>query len=77
MKVALRTVLERFMSITNLFEEVNLILPGEERSPKAVNRGISPAFVVEATLLVKMFEVLCVSLPTPEVKISDLKITPD
>jgi hypothetical protein len=77
MKVALRAMLEGFMSVTNLFEEVNLILPGEERSSKAVNGSISPAFVVEATLLVKMLEVLCVSLPAPEVKISDLEITPD
>ncbi len=47
MSFALRTVLERLMSIADIIEEVDLILAGEEGSSDAVNRRIVPALRAE------------------------------
>jgi len=42
-----------------------------------VHRRITPALVIKSTLFLKVFEEFHVSLATPEVEISDLKIAPD
>jgi hypothetical protein len=70
-------MLERLVSITNLFEEVDLILPGEKSCADTVDGGISPSFVVESTLLVQMLEIFGVCFAAPKVEITNLKVTPD
>lgn len=70
-------MLEGFVSVTNFLEEVDLILPGEESSPNAVYGGVSPSLIVEATLLIEIVEIFAISFATPEVQISNFKVTPD
>lgn len=70
-------MLEGFVPIPYILEEVDLILLREEGSAETVDRCISPPLVVEPTFRIEMLEVSCVSFTTPEVKISNFKITPD
>lgn len=77
MSIALWAVLERLMPITNVVEEMYLFLLREKCRSDAMHWRISPSFIVKATLLVEEVEELLVTLTSPEIKITDFKITPD
>lgn len=77
MLLALRAVLEGLVPVSNVAEEVDLVLVGEERSTNTVYGCVTPSFVVKATLRVEVVEELRVSLTTPEVQITDLEVAPD
>ena len=68
---------ERDVVVRDVVEEVDLLLFGEECSTDAVHRGVAPALVVEAALLVEEVEELRVCLAAPEVKVANLEIAPD
>ena len=75
--VPLRTVLEGLVPVSDITEEVDLILVCEESSSDAVDGGITPSFVVKATLVVEEFKELRVRLVAPEVEIANLEVRPD
>lgn len=55
---------------------MNFALVFKESKGDAVNRGITPAFVEEATGSVKVVEVVLVRLAPEEIHVGNLKITP-
>lgn len=77
MLLTLRAVLEWLVTVTNITEEVDLILMGKKRCTNTVDGRIAPSLIIKATLAIQVVEKLGVSLATPEVKISDFKVTPD
>ncbi len=48
MGIALWTVLERFVPVANVLEEVDLVFPSEQRGTDAMNRCISPSLRKES-----------------------------
>lgn len=50
MTYALRTVLERLVAVSNVVEEVDLLLLGEQRRADAVNWRIAPSLQNVASL---------------------------
>lgn len=65
------------MSVPNVREKVNLILRCEQGSTDRVNGRVTPALVVEAAGLVEVVEELAVGFASPEIKVANLKVTPD
>lgn len=65
------------MSVTNVIEEVDLLLFGEERGTDRVHGRIPPSLIIKSTFLVEEFKELHVRLRSPKVKVSDLKVGPD
>ena len=68
--IALRAVLERLVSISDIVEEVDLLLLGEKRSANGVHRRISPSLVVEPSGLFKVVEEVRIGLRAPESQVS-------
>ena len=77
MYIALWTVLEGFMPISNILKEVDLILLREESNAETVYWCIAPSLIIESTFGIEMLKVFCIRLATPEVKVSDFEVTPD
>lgn len=77
MRIALWTMLEWLMSISDIVEKVNLILSCKERSTDRMDRSVSPTLIVESSSLVEIFKVVHVCLRTPEIEITNLKVGPD
>lgn len=71
-----RAVGERNMVVCDVVEEVDLVLLQEKRSSDRVNGSISPAFVEESAVFVESIKVICVSLGTKPIKITDFKVGP-
>lgn len=65
------------MLVAYVREEMYLVLGEEQGSSDGVHRGIAPALVVEATLLVKEGEVFAVCFAAPEVEVGNFKIGPE
>lgn len=65
------------MSVSNIFEEVNLVFGREQSSGDRMDRRIAPPFIIEASLLVEVIEKVDIRLGPPEVEIADLKVGPD
>jgi hypothetical protein len=65
------------MPIADLFEIMYLVLAREQGSPDRVDGRITPALIVESTLLIKIVEELGVGLASPQFEIADLKVRPD
>jgi hypothetical protein len=63
--VALRAMLEGLVTISDVVEEMYLILLGEECSSNAMYGCISPSFIVKPTLLVKEIEEFRVGFAPP------------
>jgi hypothetical protein len=63
--VALWTVLEGFMSVSDVIEEMDLILLGEECSSNAMHGCISPSLVVKAALLIEKIKEFGVAFASP------------
>jgi len=68
---------EEIMLISDILEEVDLIFVLEKSSSNAMDYGISPTLVVEPSRAVEVVKELCVRLASPEVHVSDFKITPE
>lgn len=77
MRVALGTMLERFMAVSNVVEKVNLIFASKECCSDRVDRCVSPSFIVETSGFVEMLKVVHVGLRSPKVEITNLKVGPD
>ena len=77
MVIALWAALERFVAVANVMEEVQLVLRREERRANRVHGRITPTFIVKPAGTVEVFEELAVSLASPEVKVTDLKVRPN
>lgn len=83
MGISLRTMLERFVTIANVIEKVDLFLFGKQSCTNTMNRGISPTLkwtlersrdskknaylVVETTLFIQKVEKLGVCFTSPKV----------
>lgn len=65
------------MPVPDVREEVKLILGCKQSSADGVNRRVAPAFVVEAAGLVEVVEELAISFASPEIKVTNLEVTPD
>lgn len=65
------------MSVSDIVEEVYLILPSEKCCTYAVYRCVTPALIVEATLFVEVVEELGVGFASPKVHVGDLEVTPE
>jgi len=77
MGLTLRTMLEWLVAISYVVEEVDLIFASKQGCADAVHGSVAPALVVKTTLLIKELEEFGVSLASPEVKVSDLKVAPN
>jgi hypothetical protein len=77
MRVTLRTMLKRLVAISNVVEEVNLILPGEKGSTDRVDGRVAPSFIVEPSCFVEMVKVVEVCLRPPKVEVANLEVGPD
>jgi len=71
-----RTVGERDVVVGNIVEEVNLILLKEETGGNGMHRSITPSFVEEPTVFVKVGEEIDVGLRTKPVEVTDFKVGP-
>lgn len=76
-RISLWAVLERIVLITNIVEEMDLVLFRKQRCADAMHWCISPPLIVETTLLIEEIKEFHVSFATPEVEVTDLKVTPD
>ena len=65
------------MPISDVAEEVDLVLASEERSTNTMHGRVAPPLVIKPPFLVEVVEILCVRFPTPEVEVADLEIGPD
>jgi hypothetical protein len=63
--VTLWAVLEGFVTVSYVVEEMNLVFLGEKRSSNAVDGCISPALIVESTLLIEEVEEFGVPFAPP------------
>lgn len=52
-RIALWAVLEGFVTISDIIEEMNLVLLGKKCSTNAMDRCISPALVIESALMIE------------------------
>ena len=52
MDVALWAVLKRFVSVSDIMEVVDLVLPREEGRTETVDWSVTPALIIEATLCI-------------------------
>lgn len=74
MRVRHRAVLEWLVAVADVIEEVQLVLGREQSCSDGVNRGISPALIVEAAGRVEVVEELRVLLRPPEVEVTNFKV---
>jgi hypothetical protein len=70
-------MLEGFVAITNIIEEVKLVTPREQRCTYAMYRCIAPPLVIETTLFIQIVKELGIGFLSPEVHIGYLKVTPE
>ena|SRR5690349_1489095 len=61
-RVPLRTMLERLVSVPNVVEKVDLVLFREQRRSDRMHRRIPPTFIVKPTGLVEVVEKVKVGL---------------
>lgn len=71
-----RAVSEWYVVVSNVVEEVKLLLLQKETSCDRVYRGITPALVEETAILIKRLEKVYVGLGSQPVEITDLKVRP-
>ena len=67
---------KRDMPVSNVFEEVDLILLQHQGGSDGMNRSIAPALVEETAFLVEEVEIVAIGLRTQEVEACDFKIRP-
>jgi hypothetical protein len=63
--IALWTMLERLVTVSNVVEKMDLILLGKECSSNTVYGCIAPSLVVKPTLLIEEIEKFGVSFASP------------
>lgn len=71
-----RAVSERNVIVSDVVEEVDLLLVKQDTSSDGVDRRISPAFVEETSILVKRLEEVDVSLATEPVQVANFEVGP-
>ena len=71
-----RAVGEGHMVVSDIIEEVDLVLLQHKTSSNGVNRSIAPTLVEETAILVKRLEIVGVSLGAEPFKAADLKVGP-
>lgn len=76
-QISLGAMLEGFVTIPNIIEEVELILPREKRRTYAVYRRITPTLVIEAALFIQIVKELGIGFISPKVHIGNLEVTPE
>ena len=67
---------ERNVVVSNVVEEVDLLLRKHQTGCDRMNWCVTPALVEESTIPVKVVEVVNVSLGTKPVKVSNLEVGP-
>ena len=67
---------ERHVIICDIVEEVDLLFLEHKRSGNRMHRSVTPAFVEEATGMVKRIEVVHISRGTQPVKVTNLEVGP-
>jgi hypothetical protein len=65
------------MVVSDIIEEVDLVLLQHKASSNGVNRSIAPTLVEETAILVKRLEIVGVSLGAEPFKAADLKVGPE
>ena len=76
-RFTLWAVLEGFVSISDIVEEVDLILASEQCRADGVHGRIAPSLVVKSSCLVQVIEEIHVRLRPPEVEVTEFKVGPD
>ena len=71
-----RTMCKWDMVISNVVEEVNLVLSQKKTGSNRVNGCIAPPLIEEATISVERVEEVNVSLRPEEVKVANLEVRP-
>lgn len=71
-----RAMREGYVVIGNVVEEVNLLLGQHQRRSDGMHRSIAPSFIEEAAVLVKLVEVINISLGSEPVEVANLKVGP-
>jgi hypothetical protein len=69
-------VREGYVVISDVVEEVDLILFQHQSRSYRVNRSVSPPLIEETTILVKSTEVVDVSWGAQPIKVANLEIRP-
>jgi hypothetical protein len=67
---------ERYVVVSNVVEEVYLLLLEEKSSCNGVNRCVTPTLIEKSTILVKGFEVVGIGLGSEPVEVADFEIRP-
>ena len=70
-------MLERLVPVSDIREEVDLVLVRKERSADGVHGCVAPALVEELAGVVERGEELHVRVRAEEVEVADLEVTPD
>lgn len=74
--VASWAVGEGHMIVSDIVEEVDLVLLEHETGGDRMNRSVTPSFVEEAPVLIEGFEEIKVGLGAEPVKVADLEVGP-
>ena len=69
--------MERNVKISNVLEEMDLVLLQEQGSGDRVDWRIAPSFVEEAAILVQGIEVRGVGFRSPQLQAGDFKVGPE
>lgn len=68
------TVSEWDVIISNVFEEMDLVLSQGKRRSQSVDRSIAPALIEKATVLIEYFEKVKVFVGSEPVEVCDFEI---
>ena len=71
------THLKGLVTVANILEPVDLVLWRKQGRRDRVDRRVSPALIVETSLLVEVLEKVEIRLGAPEVEVADFKVAPD
>jgi hypothetical protein len=72
-----RAMLVIIVSVSKIFEEMNLLRLREECQSQTMNGGIAPTFEMKTTSSIQVFEIVPVLLIAVEIQSSDFKVGPE
>jgi hypothetical protein len=67
---------EWHMPICDVVKEVNLLFLEQQTCSNGMDRRITPTFVEESTILVQLFEEVCVRFRPEPLKVADFEVGP-
>ena len=67
---------ERDMVVSDIVEEVDLVLLQQKTSSNGVDWSVAPSFIEESTIFVQGFEKVSISLRPEPVKIANFEVRP-